>query len=522
MSGNATSPSDPGPRDATTLTRELRTAAGGPLARRLSRRYLEDHCLLPLDETEEVVRVAVGRPADPTAIDELGWFFGRRIELVEAPLAEVQAALMASAVGDGIGDGTPLRSADVELVTDSEDAFDDVRALADRAPVIKLVNVLILEALQSRASDLHLESTADGLRVRHRIDGVLHDVSHPPREYQAAVVSRIKIMASMNIAERRLPQDGRIRLRLADREVDLRVSTVPSIHGESVVLRILDRGGAARDLEELGMPADIRGPFRRLVEQPHGIVLVTGPTGSGKTTTLYAALSALNRPGSKIITVEDPVEYQLAGITQIPVNRKAGLGFPNALRSILRHDPDVLMIGEMRDAETADIAIQSALTGHLVFSTLHTNDAPGGVTRLLDMGVPAFLLGATLRGVLAQRLVRRVCRDCAEPYSLDPAELAAVGSGYEQLQLGEEFLRGAGCAECAGTGYRGRTGIYELMIVDRKLTDAIGKGASESSIRKTAYRAGLLPLRFDGFAKARTGLTTVEEVLRVTRGEPSE
>lgn len=509
--------------DTSSLTRELRDAAASELARRLPRRFLEEQCILPLQGgTNGVVRIAAGRALDPELIDELSWFFDRRIEVVDVPEAEIQAALMAAAGPDeAIGD-TSLRSADLELVAERDEAFDDVRALADRAPVIKLVNVLILEALQARASDLHLESTDGGLRVRHRIDGVLHDVSTAPLEYQAAVISRVKIMASMNIAERRLPQDGRIRLRLSEREVDLRVSTLPTIHGESVVLRILDRGGRVRDAGELGMPADVRDRFLELTGQPHGIVLVTGPTGSGKTTSLYAALNTLNRPETKIITVEDPVEYQLPGITQIAVNRKAGLSFANALRSILRHDPDVLMVGEMRDSETAAIAVQSALTGHLVFSTLHTNDAPGALTRLLDMGIEPFLVSATVRGILAQRLIRLVCDDCAEPDEPDAAELAKLGTKLqEQLSLDAGFRRGRGCASCSGTGYRGRTGIYEILPMTDRLANVVAKQAAAKSIRKAAQKAGLRPLRLDGLAKARAGQTTIEEVLRVTREEPA-
>ncbi|MEJ2546464.1 MAG: GspE/PulE family protein [Gemmatimonadota bacterium] len=512
---------DPAGGDTSSLTRELRLAASGEFARQLSRRFLEEHCILPLEVSNGgLLRVAAGRPLDPEIIDELGYFFDRPIEIVEAPEAEIQAAVMAASGREDAFEDTGLRSADLELVAEAEEAFDDVRALADRAPVIKLVNVLILEALQARASDLHLESTDAGLRVRHRIDGVLHDVSTAPIEYQTAVISRIKIMASVNIAERRLPQDGRIRLRLSEREVDLRVSTLPSIHGESVVLRILDRGGRVRDARELGMSDEVQGRFLELTSQPHGIVLVTGPTGSGKTTTLYAALSELNRPERKIITVEDPVEYQLEGITQIALNRKAGLSFASALRSILRHDPDILMVGEMRDAETAAIAVQSALTGHLVFSTLHTNDAPGALTRLLDMGIEPFLVSATVRGILAQRLIRVVCESCAERSDPDEAELLKLGLDPEELfGGGAEFRHGRGCDSCSGTGYRGRTGIYEILPMTKKLSEIVARGGTSKAMGKAATKAGLQPLRADGLAKARAGVTTIQEVLRVTRGE---
>ncbi len=514
-------------------TQDLRVAASGPLARRLSPKYLEQHSILPLEIRDGTLIVAAGAPLDPTTLDELSWTFESRVQVVEAPSAEIHAAIM-SAAGDGLASqAADLRGADVEVVAEEEEAFDDVRALADQAPVIKLVNVMILEALKARASDLHLESTAEGLRVRHRIDGVLHDVSRPPRAYQAAAISRIKIMANLNIAERRLPQDGRIRLRLSEREVDLRVSTVPSMHGESVVLRILDRGTHVRDLTELGMPTHVLNGWSRLIRQPHGIILVTGPTGSGKTTTLYAALASINEPGVKIITVEDPVEYQLDGITQIPINRKAGLTFANALRSILRHDPDVLMVGEMRDPETAEIAIQSALTGHVVFSTLHTNDAPGGLARLMDMGVEPYLVSATLEGILAQRLVRVVCSECANPYepTAEEQEQIAASEGAAEpsttskatsrarVKRYRKLVRGGGCDACAGTGYRGRTGIYELLPISDAIRELIARGAPIAEVRAVATAEGMRALRADGIAKVTQGLTTLEEVLRVTRDE---
>lgn len=517
---NSMAPMPSTPAESRRLARDLRSAAAGSLARRVSPKYLEEHCLLPLEVDEHgVLLIAAGIELDPTTVDELCWIYERPVRLIETPAAEIHAAIM-SAASDGSDGAADMRGAHVEIVSEVEEgAFDDIRALADQAPVIQLVNTMILEGLKARASDLHLESTEDGLRVRHRIDGVLHDVSRPPRRYQAAVVSRIKIMADLNIAERRLPQDGRIRLRLSEREVDLRVSTVPSIHGESVVLRILDRGTYVLGLAELGMPEDVLTSFDQLIRRPHGIVLVTGPTGSGKTTTLYAALQSINEAGVKIITVEDPVEYQLSGITQIPVNRKAGLHFANALRSILRHDPDVLMVGEMRDPETAEIAIQSALTGHLVFSTLHTNDAPGAVTRLLDMGVEPYLASATLEGILAQRLVRLVCEECARPYKPPAEELARIDAAAKSGIRRRRFRRGTGCDACAGTGYRGRTGIYELLSISDGMRELIVKGGSLAQVQDLARAQGMTPLRIDGWRKATSGLTTLEEVLRVTRDE---
>jgi len=498
-------------------SRDLRRAAAGPLARRLSPKYLEEHCLLPLeiDGTGELV-VAVGGPLDPSTQDELGLLYERPLRFVEVASDEIHAAVM-SAQADAAGDegAADLGAADVQVLAQDDDALDDLRALASQAPVIRLVNLSLLEALRHRASDVHLECTEDGLRIRHRIDGVLHDVATHPRQYQAAVVSRIKIMANLNIAERRMPQDGRVRIRLSDRELDLRVSTLPTVHGESVVLRILDRGTGVRDLTGIGMADDVRATFERLIERPHGIVLVTGPTGSGKTTTLYAALQRINRPGVKIVTVEDPVEYQLASITQTPVNPKAGRTFAAVLRSILRHDPDVIMVGEMRDRETSEIAIQAALTGHLVFSTLHTNDAPGGITRLVDMRVEPYLVSATVQGLLAQRLVRVVCEACSAPHRLNAAERrAAEASGI--TMRGARFRRGPGCEECAGTGYRGRIGVYELMVLTDGLREAVVRRAPLGEIRATALAEGMVPLHRAAWEKARSGVTTVEEVARVT------
>ena len=472
--------------DAGTALVDLRAAAASELAQRLSPRYLDEHCLLPLGIADDGALVtAVGHPLDATVTDELARLYRRPLKLVERPAAEIQAAILAARRAEP---EEPV----VERIGDDESApLDDLRALATQAPVIKLVNVLILDALKANASDIHLEAASDGTRVRYRLDGVLHDVSRPPRQYSHAVVSRVKIMAGLDVAERRVPQDGRIRLKLAGRDVDLRVSTVPSLHGESVVLRILDHGGAARDLADLGMSAAVQSQFERLVSRTSGIVLVTGPTGSGKTTTLYAALARVNGPGVKVVTVEDPVEYQMEGVTQIPVNRKAGVTFASALRSILRHDPDVIMVGEMRDRETAEIAIQAALTGHRVFSTLHTNDAVAGVTRLVDMGIEPYLVAATVSGLLAQRLVRMSCAECS----------------------------GTGCEKCSGTGFSGRTGIYELFPIAESSRRMIAERASLDALRAAALGQGMRTLRDDGMDKVAAGVTTVEEVLRVTGDE---
>ena len=470
---------------------DLRAAALGELALRLSPRYLDEHCLLPLGIGDDGALItAVGRPLDPTVTDELSRLFRRPLRLVQHPAAEIQAAVLAARRVDR--DASIAAEPDPASAANGVDApLDDLRALATQAPVIKLVNVLILDALKANASDIHLEASADGVRVRYRLDGVLTDVSRPPRHYQQAVVSRVKIMAGLDVAERRVPQDGRIRLTLAERNVDLRVSTLPALHGESVVLRILDHGASARDLADLGMPDALQARFERLVSRSSGIVLVTGPTGSGKTTTLYAALARVNTPGVKVVTVEDPVEYQMEGVTQIPVNRKAGVTFASALRSILRHDPDIIMVGEMRDRETAEIAIQAALTGHRVFSTLHTNDAVAGVTRLVDMGIEPYLVAATVTGLLAQRLVRMSCPACS----------------------------GAGCESCSGTGFCGRTGIYELFAVVESSRRMIAERASLDALRAAAVGQGMRTLRDDGMDKVAAGVTTVEEVLRVTGDE---
>jgi type II secretory ATPase GspE/PulE/Tfp pilus assembly ATPase PilB-like protein len=434
------------------------------------------------------------------------------------PAAEIHAAVMSAQADAPPQAAADLRAADLEVLNPEEDgALDDLRALANQAPVIRLVNVIILEALRARASDIHFESTPDGLRVRYRIDGVLHETSRSPRQYQAALISRIKIMASLNIAERRLAQDGRIRLRLSDRELDLRVSVIPGLHGENVVLRILDRVAGVRELGELGMSPWLLGAFERLIRHPHGIVLVTGPTGSGKTTTLYGALRRINDPGVKIVTVEDPIEYQVEGVMQIAVNTKTGLTFAAALRAILRHNPDVIMVGEMRDPETAEIAIQAALTGHLVFSTLHTNDAPGGITRLVDMGVEPFLVAATVHAIAAQRLVRLVCPACAEAYEPPEEVLERVrprGAGHARRAA--TFRRGRGCDACAGTGYHGRAGVYELMMMSDEVRRLVVARAPLDDIRACAQAEGMVPLRTAGWDKACAGLTTVEELLRVT------
>jgi general secretion pathway protein E len=486
-----------------------------PVLKELSPQYLRQAVACPIAIEGTTVTVATANPTDPLLLDELQQTLPLTIRLCVAPapaiLEAIERAYGASTALQKIVEG--MGAADRQ--GDPEDDVGHLRDMAFEAPVVRLVNLLLEGALAADASDIHIEPFEDSLRVRYRVDGLLYDQEAPPRRLQAALTSRIKIMAEMNIAERRLPQDGRIRVTAAGgRRVDIRVSTVPTIHGESIVMRLLDRSSVFLPFDRLGFaPAAARG-FETLIHRPHGIVLVTGPTGSGKTTTLYAALDKINRPDLKIITVEDPVEYQLKGINQIPVRPKIGLSFASGLRHIVRQDPDVIMVGEIRDLETAEIAIQAALTGHLVFSTLHTNDAPGAVTRLQDMGCEPYLVSSVLSGVLAQRLVRRVCQACRAPDHPDPATLLALGVTDV---AGVELFHGKGCDECRGTGYRGRTGIYELFRITEEARSLVVRKAPAGEIRRLAVAQGMVTLREDAWAKACAGLTTVEEILRVTQ-----
>jgi len=495
--------------DATTLQPKL------PVAETFEADYLEHWKILPLEIAADRLRVAVAGEPATEVLEDLELSFGVSLELVPVPLDDLLASIRrAFAASESVVELVKDLDAEVAGGEDpTHETFADARDLANQPPVIRFVNLLIREAHESRASDIHLEATRAGLLARFRIDGVLTDVPSPPRGLQAAVISRVKLLAELDIAERRAPQDGRIRVRLEERELDLRVSTVPTLYGESVVLRLLDRGGRPVGLDELGMGPDALETFRRLAERPHGIVLATGPTGSGKTTTLYAALGLRQRTAEKIITVEDPVGYQLESVTQVPVNAKAGMTFAGALRSILRQDPDVLMVGEMRDGETAGIAVQAALTGHLVFSSLHTNDAASALTRLVDLKVEPYLIAATLEGVLAQRLVRKICPDCRERYAPDRGAVALLA----QQPVGRVTLeRGRGCAACRHTGYHGRTGIFELLVVTDDIKQQLVKTPNASALRDLAEAGGMWTLRRDGWRKVQAGLTTVEEVLRVT------
>jgi general secretion pathway protein E len=487
-----------------------------PLVKELSAKYLRQYLACPIAVDGTTITVATAEPTNPLLLDDLRQTLGMSVRLCvasPAPILEaIERAYGANTALQKIVEGMgPVADRDAP----PEDDVNHLRDMAFEAPVVRLVNLLVEGALAADASDIHIEPFEDSLRVRYRIDGLLYDQEAPPRRLQAALTSRIKIMAEMNIAERRLPQDGRIRVTApGGRRVDIRVSTVPTIHGESIVMRLLDRSSVFLPFDRLGFSGPTAQAFEALIHRPHGILLVTGPTGSGKTTTLYAGLDRINRPDLKIITVEDPVEYQLKGVNQIPVRPKIGLSFAAGLRHIVRQDPDVIMVGEIRDLETAEIAIQAALTGHLVFSTLHTNDAPAAVTRLQDMGCEPYLVSSVLNGVLAQRLVRRVCTACRAPDHADPAELLAFGVTDV---AGIELFRGKGCDECRGTGYRGRTGIYELFRITDEARSLIIRKTPAGEIRHHAVEHGMVTLREDAWAKACAGQTTVAEILRVTQ-----
>jgi len=478
-----------------------------PVLKNLSPKYLRQNAVCPVSVEGGLLTVATADPLNPIIVDDLRQSTGLNVKIVVSPPDAITEAI------DRTYDGaaTPLQriveGMDDEAGPDGDEDVNHLRDMAFEAPVVRLVNLLVENAISAEASDIHIEPFEDTLRIRYRVDGILYEQEAPPRRLQAAVTSRIKIMAEMNIAERRLPQDGRIRVTLHGQRVDIRVSTIPTVHGESIVMRLLQRSSVFHPLEKLGFPTGTLKRFESLIKRPHGIVLVTGPTGSGKTTTLYAALDKINAPGVKIITVEDPVEYQLKGVNQIPVKPKIGLTFANGLRHIVRQDPDVILVGEIRDLETAEIAIQASLTGHLVFSTLHTNDAPGAITRLQDMGVEGYLVASVLEAVLAQRLVRRICPACRVPDTPSKADLDALG-----IEAGPDItlFRGKGCEECRGTGYRGRSGIYELFGL-------ILKRASTRDVRQHAVARGMVTLRMDGWKRACEGVTTVEEILRVTQ-----
>ena len=482
---------------------------------RIGARFLRDSRVVPLDADEERVMLAMANPLDRFAIDAVRLIAGREVRASVAIPAELDAAID-RLYGRDQAAAAHFAEDPAGHEDDSIDA-ERLKDLASEAPVIRLVNQLIFGAIDRRASDIHIESFEDRLRVRYRIDGVLREVEAPPFRLRAAIASRIKIMARLNIAERRLPQDGRITISVRGVPVDLRVATTPTMHGESVVMRLLNRDSVRLDFAALGIHGHSFHAYLDILERPHGIVLVTGPTGSGKTTTLYASLVRLNTPERKILSVEDPIEYELDGINQIQVKPAIGLDFASVLRSSLRHDPDIMMVGEIRDLETAEIAIQAALTGHLVLSTLHTNGAAPSVTRLLDMGVRDFLLTSTLNGAAAQRLVRTLCRHCREPFRPIPELIDRLGLG--RFVDGSEIVlhRPRGCTECGGTGYYGRTSIFEVLVVNDAIRKLILSHAESGELQRVAVEHGMRTMYVEGMMKALAGDTTVEEVLKVAR-----
>ncbi len=482
-------------------------------------RVLLKRQILPLENSDGSMSAVTNTISDSTGLDELRLATGMDFTPALAPSPDIARCIKKYlGVGADTVQSMVTESGDNGIQIIDQDLEDDMDLMeaAEGASIIRFVNQILTEAIQLRTTDVHIEPFENMLRIRYRIDGVLKEAPIPPeiRRFQAAIISRIKILSHLDIAEKRLPQDGRIKIKIDGREVDIRVSIIPMLHGEAVVLRLLDRSSVLLGLEQLGMPHDNYKEFSKLLELPYGIILVTGPTGSGKTTTLYAALSQINDVERKIITIEDPVEYNLTGINQIQVSRKAGLTFASGLRSILRHDPDVILVGEIRDRETAEIAVQASLTGHLVFSTLHTNDAPGALTRLVDMGIEPYLVASTLEAVIAQRLVRFVCPECDETFT--PSNRDQLQKEFGDI-LPAQLHRGKGCEKCQGIGYMGRMGIFEQMKVTEDIREAITEGHSHIRIRELALKNGMKTLREDGFRYVSNGKTTVEELLRVTK-----
>ncbi|MCX5868958.1 MAG: type II secretion system ATPase GspE [Proteobacteria bacterium] len=489
----------------------------GKIPINFAKRYL----IVPLAKNDGTVQIAVSDPFDFYPLDDLARILDARLELRVASgkrildlinqIYEREQDRADQMMGD-------LADQDLGSIASGLEEPKDLLDETDEAPIIRFVNSLLFQAVKERASDIHIEPFERDLSVRFRIDGVLRDKVRPPKRLQASITSRVKIMAGLNIAEKRLPQDGRIHLKIAGKDIDVRASTVPTSHGERVVLRLLDRSSILLPLEQTGLTGEELKLVNRLIQRSNGIILVVGPTGSGKTTTLYAALSKINSEEKNIITIEDPVEYQLPGIGQIQVNPKINLTFANGLRSILRQDPDVILVGEIRDVETAEIAIHASLTGHLVFSTLHTNDAAGAITRLVDMGIEPFLVASSLVSVLAQRLVRTLCPNCRIAYELSPAELAELARYTDKNKTGKLY-RGSGCETCSGTGFFGRTGIYEMLLIDDDIRNLITTSTDSNTIKKKASSKGMTSLRDDGFQKVIKGITTMPEVLRVTQEE---
>ncbi len=476
----------------------------------LCRRYRA----LPIGERDGKLLVAMSDPANVYALDDIRTLTGRDVQPVVATANDIEQAIQKfSAMGEQV---EALASEAAERL-ETEGDLSEVEAAVEDAPIVKLVNAIMTQAVADRASDVHIEPTEKDVRVRFRVDGVLHEVMHSPKNIQNGLISRLKVMADLNIAEKRVPQDGRVSMRVSGRQLDLRLATLPTVYGEKVVIRILDKSNAILQLSELGFQEEAYRRFERSFRKPYGAILVTGPTGSGKSTTLYATLNIVNSPDRNIITVEDPVEYRLPGVNQIQINPKAGLTFASALRSILRADPDIILIGEIRDRETAMIAVESALTGHLVLSSLHTNDAPSAITRLTEMGVETFLVASAIDCVVAQRLARRLCERCKEPYVPDPKELHEAGFTEEQMGQIHQLYRPVGCEACSRTGYRGRFGLYEVMPMSEEIERLTVERASSEAIRAVALEQGMIDLRADGLMKAMQGLTSIEEIARVVK-----
>ena len=476
---------------------------------------------IPFDEDGGTMRVAFAEPLDPGRIDEIGYVAKKSVQPVVASPKEIEEAIEKHYGTDGadVSDLLKQLGADEDIAREAEAIGEGDEAavvgLANEAPIVKFVNLVLMQAVQDRASDIHFEPFEDEFRIRYRVDGALYEMAPPPKHLALPVISRIKVMSNLNISERRLPQDGRVNLNLGNRTIDLRVSTLPTQFGESVVLRVLDRASVNLELETLGFPKYVHEFVTEAIQRPNGILIVTGPTGCGKTTTLYSALRRVNTMDSKLLTAEDPVEYDIEGIMQVAINEGLGMTFQKALRSFLRQDPDIIMVGEIRDLETAQIAIQASLTGHLVLSTLHTNDAPGAVTRLVDMGTEPFLISSTLMGVLAQRLVRTICKNCRTPF--EPTENQLSLLNLSPHDLGDKvFYYGRGCSACNDTGYKGRKGIFELLVVGDAISAMINERAPTVVLRQKAVELGMVTLREDGLRSIFEGATTIEEVVKYT------
>jgi len=475
--------------------------------------------VIPIDRHDGTIRVATNNPFNLYAFDELRMLMGAKIETVLATTEEISRIIKQHF---GVGGQTVeamIGESDVEVVSEVDTDNADLIEQAQEATVVKLVNEILLEAIRDRASDVHIEPYENDLKIRYRIDGVLHTTNVPPeiRRFHAAIVSRIKILSNLNIAEKRLPQDGGFKIKAQNRDIDLRVSIIPTAFGGAVVMRILDKQSVLLSLDQLGLIDEALAGVQHLISQPYGIILVTGPTGSGKTTTLYGALNTIRSDAIKILTIEDPIEYYLDGISQVQIKPHIGLTFASALRSFLRHDPDVILVGEIRDLDTAEVAINASLTGHLVFSTLHTNDAVTATTRLLDMGVEPFLVSSAISGVLAQRLVRRICKECRQEYIPEKADVPADF----KVEKGQKLYRGAGCRDCRNSGYRGRVGIFEMLMITDQLRELIVQRRSATDLQAVARKDGLKLMREDGWSKVLAGMTTVEEIVRVTKTDAS-